>query len=137
MRVVCDVNVVVSAALLPGSIPHQALNRVLVTGRLVTSEDLIRTTRQTLLRPKFERYITEDERLEFLAALISDSELVAVTQRVTACRDVDDDMVLEAAVNGQATHIVTGDRDLLVLHPFRSIAILTPKDFVALPDIKA
>lgn len=58
-------------------------------------------------------------------------EIVAVEQPVRACRDPKDDKFLEAAVNGRADVLVTGDRDLLDLHPFRGIAILTPADYLA------
>ena len=40
-------------------------------------------------------------------------------------------MLLELAVDGRADVIVTGDKDLLVLHPFRGISILTPADYLA------
>jgi predicted nucleic acid-binding protein len=33
-------------------------------------------------------------------------------------------------VHGHADLIVTGDDDLLALHPFRGIAILTPADYL-------
>lgn len=33
-------------------------------------------------------------------------------------------------VNGKADYLITGDRDLLVLHPFRDIQILTPADLL-------
>jgi len=56
---------------------------------------------------------------------------VAVNEAITACRDAKDDKFLELAVSGKASHIVSGDADLLVLHPFRSIAILTPQAFLA------
>ena len=45
---------------------------------------------------------------------------------VQACRDPKDDRILELAVNGNATTVVTGDDDLLVLNPFRGIPIVTP-----------
>jgi predicted nucleic acid-binding protein len=35
-------------------------------------------------------------------------------------------------VHGRADVIVTGDRDLLALNPFRGIAILTPAAYLAL-----
>ena len=47
-----------------------------------------------------------------------------------ACRDPDDDKLLELAVNGAADFIVTGDDDLLVMNPFRGIAIVTPAEFL-------
>ena len=60
-------------------------------------------------------------------------EIVEVVQQVRASRDPKDDMFLEAAVNGRAEVIVTGDRDLLVLNPFRGISILTPVVYLARP----
>ena len=49
------------------------------------------------------------------------------------CRDPEDDHILELAVNGNATYIVTGDADLLVLNPFRGVKILTPAEFLQAP----
>ena len=67
----------------------------------------------------------------FLAAFIRDAEVVDVTERVAECRDPKDDRFLELAVSGNATCIVSGDSDLLVLNPFRGVAILTPKEFIS------
>jgi hypothetical protein len=55
-----------------------------------------------------------------------------VTQEVvTDCRDPQDNKFLALALDGKATHIVSGDEDLLVLYPFRGIPILTPRGFIA------
>ena len=54
------------------------------------------------------------------------------TVRVSDCRDPDDNPVLECALAGAAIAIVTGDRDLLDLHPYRGISILTPRQFLEL-----
>jgi len=61
--------------------------------------------------------------------IFSTAELVAIVERVTACRDPTDDKFLELAVNGRAEMIVTGDLDLLALNPFRGIPIITPMAF--------
>ena len=66
-----------------------------------------------------------------MAALIREAELVEVTNSITDCRDPKDNKFLELAVSDNATHIITGDSDLLTLHPFRGIVIVTPEDFVA------
>lgn len=51
--------------------------------------------------------------------------------------DPDDDKVLECAVLGSATHIVTGDRrHLLPLGSFHGIRIVTPAEFLALTGAK-
>lgn len=49
---------------------------------------------------------------------------------ITACRDPRDNKLLELAVSGSASDIVTGDADLLVLHPFRGIDILAVSAFL-------
>ena len=83
-------------------------------------------------RPKFNKYLEEANRLEFLAALVREAETVEVTESVTACRDPKDNKFLELAVRGRASHLLTGDTDLLSLHPFRGIAIVTPQAFLAI-----
>jgi hypothetical protein len=49
---------------------------------------------------------------------------------ITECRGPKDNIFLELAVAGNADCIVTGDKDLLVLGPFRNIRIITPKEFI-------
>ena len=46
------------------------------------------------------------------------------------CRDSKDNKILELAVSGAADFVVSGDGDLLVLHPFRGISILRPREFL-------
>jgi uncharacterized protein len=57
------------------------------------------------------------------------AERVAITERITACRDPDDDKFLELAVSGRADVIVSGDGDLLALDTFRGIPIVTAAAF--------
>jgi putative PIN family toxin of toxin-antitoxin system len=59
-----------------------------------------------------------------------EAEWVDIDVEVTACRDPKDDKFLSLALSGSATHIVTGDADLLALHPFREIEIVSPGAFV-------
>jgi putative PIN family toxin of toxin-antitoxin system len=56
--------------------------------------------------------------------------VVEVEVRIAVCRDPKDDKFLELAVSGQATHIVTGDTDLLALNPYQGIEILSPHRFM-------
>ena len=74
--------------------------------------------------------MTEDERMEFLAVLLREATLVEVTMHVGECRDPQDNKFLELAASGRALCIVSGDQDLLVLHPFRGIPIVTPRGFL-------
>ena len=84
-----------------------------------------------LSRPGFDRYVTRQERAAFLRNLLRMAMPVPITESVRACRDPEDDKILELAVNGHADYIVTGDDDLLVMNTFRGIAIIRPAEFVA------
>jgi putative PIN family toxin of toxin-antitoxin system len=130
--VVFDTNVVVSAMLLPLSIPRQALDHALREGQLLISAATTTELDEVIHLPKFDKYLSEEERIEFLTTLVHEAELVSVVERVTDCRDPRDNKFLELAVSGGATHIVTGDSDLLVLHPFRGIIVTSPSDFLTL-----
>lgn len=131
-RIVVDTGVVVSAVLLPHSVPRQAFDAAAGRGRLLVSDATVDELEVVLRRPKFDKYVREEKRLEFLEALVRDAELVAIIDEVEECRDPSDDKFLALALSGKATHVVSGDADLLALHPFRGIAIVTPQQFLAL-----
>ena len=133
IRVVFDVNVLVSALLFTNSVPRQAFNKALLQGIILISETLKEELTRVLARDKFNRYVYLAEREEFFGGLIRDSTLVEITESIRICRDPKDDRVLELAVCGNAAYIVTGDADLLVLNPFRGIGVLRPADFLELP----
>jgi putative PIN family toxin of toxin-antitoxin system len=64
--------------------------------------------------------------LAWTSELLAMAERVAITDRIVACRDPTDDKFLELAVSGNADLILSGDKDLLAHHPFRSIPVVTP-----------
>jgi putative PIN family toxin of toxin-antitoxin system len=130
LRCVFDTNVLVSALLLADSKPRRALELALLTGRVLLSFATLGELYEVLGRKKFLRYIDEEDIRSFLAALTLEAEWVEVDARITACRDPKDDKFLELAVSGRATHIVTGDADLIALHPFRGIEIVPPHRFL-------
>jgi uncharacterized protein len=130
LHVVVDTNVLISGLLRPGSVPGQAYVRARDSAQLVVNPDLLQEIEAVLMRPKFDRYATRRSRLLYLEQLKESAIVVPTMIRVAACRDSRDNHVLEAAVNGPADIIVTGDQDLLVLHPFHDVRILTPIDFL-------
>ena len=129
-RTVFDTGVAVSAVLLPRSIPRKLSILATESGQLLASQATIDELEEVLRRPKFDKYVSEQARLEFLAALVNEAEIVPITQQIAECRDATDDKFLELAISGQASHIVSGDADLLILHPFRGVAILRPEEFL-------
>ena len=130
MRYVFDTNVIVSALLFENSKPAQALRYALANGEVLLSLDLLEELNEVLGREKFNRYVTSEEREEFLAALVERAVLVEITENVQECRDPKDDKVLELALNGEAQYIISGDGDLLVLHPFRDVLVITADEFL-------
>ena len=133
-RVVIDTNVLISAALLDDSVPARARNHAIRYGQLIATEQTFAELTGRLLAPKFDRYVSRATRETLLKRLQPIIEIVPVIQVVRACRDPRDDMFLEAAVNGRADAVVTGDRDLLALHPFAGIAIVTPSNYLAMVE---
>lgn len=130
LRTVVDTNTLVSALCFPGSVPRRAVDRANEDGYFLFSADTFREAQQVLERDRFDRYLTRDERRRFLHALAKKALFVEVTERIQASRDPKDDKFLELAVAAEAHVIVTGDRDLLVLSPFRGIPILEPAAFL-------
>ena len=130
MRCVFDTNTVVSALLFEEGNPGLALKAALEHGDLLLSLEVAEEMAEVLRRSKFDEYVRRETREEFLWALVRDAIFVEVDEQIHECRDPDDDKFLELAVTGEATHIVTGDRDLLVMHPFRGISIVSPRDFL-------
>lgn len=129
-RCVFDTNVLVSALLFDASKPAQAFFAALRYGEVLLSADVISEVSEVLGREKFRRYVTEEERERFLRNLLQEAKLIEIEETIQACRDPKDDKFLELAVNGNADCIVSGDDDLLTLGPFKSVAILTPNDFL-------
>lgn len=130
MLTVVDTNVLVSAATFPRSLPFEAVLLASSKGIILFSRDTLDEFHEVIFRKKFDRYITVDERQRFFNAITEDAKIMDSRDEVIACRDPDDDKFLSLAVTGNADTIVTGDADLLVLHPFRGVAILTPQQFV-------
>jgi uncharacterized protein len=76
------------------------------------------------------KYVSEERRNAFISEIALLSAQIEVSGALKACRDPDDDKLLEIAVLGQADCIVTGDQDLLVLDPFQGVRIMTPASFL-------
>lgn len=129
-RIVADTNSLVSRLLLPESVPAKAVRRAVDEGQLLVSDATFEELADVLSRAKFDRYISVEDRQQFIRFLNRIAERVVVVSPVKACRDPKDDKFLEVALNGNADVLMTGDRDLLELHPFRGIEIITPRKYL-------
>lgn len=130
MKFVFDANVLISAALFRESIPGLAYKKAIQKGEILISENTLSELKNTLNKPKLRKYITLKDKFGFLTKLERAGILVEISQSITVCRDPKDNMYLDLALSGKADAIITGDADLLTLHPFCDIPIVTPKEFL-------
>lgn len=130
-RVVFDTSTLVSAALRVGSTPHHALKQAISQGEVYVSIATLSELQQVLSRPKFDRYMPRDVRGAFVDWVRAFAVLVTVSAVDEAdvlppCRDPKDNPFLALVLACSADVLVSSDADLLMLHPWRSVPILTP-----------
>jgi len=78
-------------------------------------------------------HFSVDQVAESLADYLGFLQVIQIPKALTAvCRDPDDNMVLECALEGHAQYIVSGDKDLLELKEFRGIRIVRAAEFLNL-----
>ena len=128
---VFDTNALVSAHILPTSISRKALEKSDQLGILVYSTETIREFATVFMRHKFDRYQSPEARLNMISLFEKRNQLIKVTEVVTASRDSTDNMFLGLALSCKAKAIITGDPDLLVLHPFQGIPIMNAATFLS------
>lgn len=70
--------------------------------------------RKVLLRPRIMkiRCFTETEIDAYLASVAAVVQLVPISGELKLCRDPDDDIILETAVQGKAAYVVSCDEDM-------------------------
>ena len=129
MTIVLDTNVFVSAVFFGGP-----PGRVLAAWRdgvidVVVSREIVREYVRVGERLS-ERFpgVALGPALDLVAAV---AELVAAPPLPSAvCRDPDDDKFLACAMAANAKYIVSGDRDLLAVSPYRGVTVVRPRDFI-------
>ena len=122
--IVIDTNIWVSYAMSPRGSIGKVVQDVLENDDYAFSKETFRELSEVLLRNKFDRYVLREKRITFLKVLASGAQWFVVDIQVSDCRDMKDNMFLELALTCQAQMIVTGDQDLLELHPYEGIDIL-------------
>ena len=135
MRVVLDTNVLVSALLTAGG-PPDAIVRAAYNGdfQLVASSPLVAELRSVLIRPRIKERLgwSDQEIAAFITHFSEQAVIVQPQTRVAVVvSDPADNKVLEAAIDGKADYVVSGDRHLLELRGYQDIPIVSPAYFAA------
>jgi uncharacterized protein len=132
-RVVFDTSTLVSAALRAGSVPYQALVKAFATCEVCASVETLAELNTVMARKKFDRYLERELRVSFVALASRQVHLFAVLEGaiVSGCRDAKDEKFLALVVAAEADALVSSDEDLLVLHPWRGVPVMTAAEFLA------
>jgi putative PIN family toxin of toxin-antitoxin system len=131
--VVLDTNVIISAFCFPSGIPKQIFRAVINNHLLLFSVALMEELEAVLLRDKFSRYLSKEERIEAILDLDISVNYVAVSSVLDDIEDEKDNMVLALAVDGRADYLVTGNTRHFMLPAvqkrYPAITICTPRAF--------
>ncbi|PRY37540.1 hypothetical protein CLV58_1109 [Spirosoma oryzae] len=128
-RLIVDTNLWISFLLTNNYVKlDQLLNKQLAT--LLFSDRLFAEFIDVACRPKFRKFFSLDDLNELTYQLRNRAEFIDVSSVVVECRDEKDDFLLALAVDGRATHLITGDKDLLDMQQFRETRILTIAEYL-------
>ncbi len=129
MRLVLDTNVLVSAILSPSSISAKVLNWGEDNGFILYSDATLTEFLSVLGRSKFSKYIDHED-IDGLSIRIKTVWLfVEILNQVQLCQDPKDDKFIDLALNGDASYLITGDNDLLVLNQIADTSVINPRTF--------
>jgi len=128
-RVIIDTNLWISFLI---NKDYSKLDKILSDklATLLYSQELIDEFIEVAQRPKFRRYFSADDLQALLLAMSDRAIFIDVSSTVTVCRDEKDNFLLALAKDGKASHLITGDKDLLVLKRFGKTKILTITEYL-------
>lgn len=136
IRAVLDANIYVSACIRPQGPPGRILRLLLddQAFQLVGSDAIFDEVRRSLKYPQVRRYLSltsvESDRWIIALALIAEPTEGRLKIRAVE-KDPDDDKYLAAALEGRAGYLVSGDSDLLELHEYKGVSIVTAREFLS------
>jgi uncharacterized protein len=129
-RIIIDTNLWLSFLI---SRDNSALDSIfsenLVT--LLYSQELIDEFISVARRPKFRKYFSPGDLQSLLLSMSRRAIFVEVTTYINICRDPKDNFLLSLSRDGNATHLLTGDKDLLELKKFGRTKIQTIREYLA------
>lgn len=129
--IVIDTNLLISAMIAPNSMIHEALYKALKEYVICVSQNTLDEFIEVARRDKFLRFIKDiSGREKFISDIVNASKMIEPIYTITDCRDPKDNIILELALTCQAQYLVSGDKDLLSLHPYQGIQIITAREFL-------
>ena len=97
---------------------------------LLFSQELLDEFIEVAQRPKFKKYFLLPDLQKLILRIREKAEFIHVKTVVTICRDPKDDFLLALAEDGNATHLITADKDLLDRQTFGKTRIVTMTQYL-------
>jgi len=97
--------------------------------KIITTTQLIKEIKIVTSRPKLNKYFPTDNVNELIELLETIADKIEISPKFFISRDPKDNFLLDLIESSKANYLVTGDKDLLILNPFKSAEIITPANF--------
>lgn len=128
IKIVVDTNLWIS--MLIGK-KLNSLKGLLLKGKIKIcfSEELFEEIIRVLDYPRLQKIVQKHKFYELISLLDETVIQTNPKKSIQDCRDSKDNFLLDLAVEANVDYLITGDKDLLELNPFRNIEIITAGEF--------
>jgi uncharacterized protein len=135
MKIIIDTNIHISALAFGGNISKNLIMLYKNTQiEIFTSTPIYQELKEKVNSSKFIKItkgrVLANEIEHYLNSYTEETKFIDPTNIVNICRDPDDNMFLELALEIDANYILTGDKDLLSISQFKNTKISTMADFI-------
>ena len=117
-----------------GGIPAKAVKKAFKETDIYISPALLEEYRDTPIKLEEQKKITHQQLKSLLAgiaAFVSKVKLIYPTEKISVCRDVEDNMLLECCLAAKTKILITSDKDLLEIEELSfELEIITPREFI-------
>ncbi|MCL2720500.1 MAG: putative toxin-antitoxin system toxin component, PIN family [Treponema sp.] len=130
MRVVLDTNIFFSSFYWAGN-PRKVFDRITKgLDELFITDEILNEIVSVMEKKKYK--VNKNEINEYIKIIESYSIKIISKNIPEVSRDIDDNKILQCAVDGNCDFIITGDEDLLVLREYNNIKIIKPREYLEL-----
>lgn len=128
-RVILDTNLWISLLLTKN---FAKFDKIIDTSEvvLVFSDELMNELIEVSQRKKFQKYFALEDIDKLLILIQNKADFIKVKSSVVLCRDSKDNFLLSLAIDGRASHLITGDKDLLIIEEYERTTILSMADYL-------
>ena len=129
MKIVLDANIFISSFFWGGN-PKKIVERILIgQDELFITKEILDEIENVIRRPKFH---ADNDMINYFINLIEDigNKITPKKSVKNASRDITDNKYIECGITANVDYIVSGDIHLLELSKYKSIKIVTAKDYL-------